>query len=296
MKPGRSLWGDAIQRLKKDRLAVVSFLIIVVYFIISITAGCNGIAVGYDTPTYKLNDKGHEIINSFAPPSFEHIFGTDIQGRDVFARVIQGSWISLYVALIMSVIYIIIAVLLGALSGYFGGWVDDLIQWFYQTVASIPGLLLLIALTFVLGKGLMNVAIALGVVGWVGLCRLMRAEFMKHKQRDYVLAAKSQGADSWRIMFKHILPNTIHIVIISFSLGFVHAIMGEVTLTFIGLGASAEQPSWGRMISEARSELARDPAVWWPLVGATAVMFIVCLAFNILGDAIRDALDPKLKV
>jgi peptide/nickel transport system permease protein len=123
----------------------------------------------------------------------------------------------------------------------------------------------------------------------------MRAEFLKHNGREYVLAAKAQGAGSFRIMFRHILPNTFHIVIISFSLGFVNAIMGEVTLTFIGLGAEAHQPSWGRMISDARAELARDPAVWWPIVGATTAMFIVCLAFNILGDALRDALDPKLK-
>jgi peptide/nickel transport system permease protein len=160
----------------------------------------------------------------------------------------------------------------------------------------VPGLLLLIALTFVLGKGLTNVAIALGVVGWVGLCRLMRAEYMKHKQRDYVLAAHALGAGHYRVIFKHILPNTLHIVIISFSLGFVRAIMGEVILTFIGLGAQAHEPSWGRMISEARAELARDPAVWWPLTGATVAMFIVCLAFNIFGDSLRDALDPKLKV
>jgi len=192
-------------------------------------------------------------------------------------------------------IYIAVAVALGALAGYFGGWVDDLIQWLYQTVASVPGLLLLIALTFALGKGLTNVAIALGAVGWVGLCRLMRAEYIKHKGRQYVLAARAQGAGDLRIMFRHILPNTFHIVIISFSLGFVNAIMGEVVLTFVGLGAQAHEPSWGRMITEARAELARDPAVWWPLAGATCAMFVVCLAFNIFGDALRDALDPKLK-
>jgi peptide/nickel transport system permease protein len=196
----------------------------------------------------------------------------------------------------MSLIYIVIAVVLGSLAGYFSGWVDDLIQWLYQTLASIPGLLLLIALTFVIGKGLTNVAIALGVVGWVGLCRLMRAEYLKHKERDYVLAATALGASSYRIIFRHILPNTFHIVIISFSLGFVRAIMGEVVLTFLGLGAEASEPSWGRMISDSRAELARDPAVWWPIVGATAAMFVVCLAFNIFGDSLRDALDPKLKV
>lgn len=294
-RPARSLWGDALHRLKKNRLAVLSFAIIVAYIVVAVLSGAGLIATDYDTPTTKIDEDGKEVTNSYAPPSAEHLLGTDIQGRDVLSRVIQGSWISLRVALIMSFIYIIIAVLLGALAGYFGGWVDDIIQWLYQTLASIPGLLMLIALTFVLGRGLTNVAIALGIVGWVGLCRLMRAEFLKHKQRDYVLAAKAQGAGNFRIMFRHILPNTFHIVIISFSLGFVRAIMGEVVLTFVGLGAEAHEPSWGRMISEARAELARDPAVWWPLAGATVAMFIVCLAFNIFGDALRDALDPKLR-
>jgi len=295
-KPPRSLWGDALHRLRKDRLAVISFCIIILYLVISILSGAGLIATDYDEPTYKTNEKGREVLNYYSPPGSEHILGTDIQGRNVFSRVLQGTWISLRVALIMSLIYIVIAVLLGALAGYFSGWVDDLIHWLYQTLASVPGLLMLIALTFVLGKGLNNVAIALGVVGWVGLCRLMRAEFLKHKTRDYVLAAKAQGAGHRRIMFRHILPNTFHIVIISFSLGFVRAIMGEVVLTFVGLGAQAHEPSWGRMISEARAELARDPAVWWPLAGATAAMFVVCLAFNIFGDSLRDALDPKLKV
>jgi len=361
-EPGRSLWGDALYRLRRDKLSVFSFTIIVLYLIVAISAGLGLIATKYDDPFYKADEweaagllksmsgtiedgspadaaigeclaaldkdgkeamirllpaavreiagTGHanladklkeigrrmESTDSYAPPSWKHILGTDIQGRDVFQRVVQGTWISLQVALIMSVIYIVIAVFLGSLAGYFGGWVDDIIQWVYQTLASVPGLLLLISLTFVLGQGLMNVAIALGVVGWVGLCRLMRAEYLKHKERDYVLAAKALGAGHFRIIFRHILPNTFHLVIISFSLGFVSAIMSEVVLTFIGLGAKADEPSWGRMISEARAELARDPAVWWPLAGATAAMFVVCLAFNIFGDSLRDALDPKLKV
>jgi peptide/nickel transport system permease protein len=294
--PVRSLWQDAIHRLTKNRLAVISFFIILLYLTVALLSGLGLIATRYDEQAYKTDPSGVSVLDSYRPPCFDHLLGTDIQGRDVLSRVIQGSWISLRVALTMSVIYITIAVILGALAGYFGGWVDDLIQWIYQTLASIPGLLLIIALTFVLGKGLTNVAIALGLVGWVSLCRLMRAEYLKHKSRDYVLAAKAQGIGDFRIMFRHIFPNTLHIVIISFSLGFIHAIMGEVVLTFVGLGAQSHEPSWGRMISEARAELARDPAVYWPLLSATVAMFIVCLAFNIFGDALRDSLDPKLKV
>lgn len=362
-RPGRSLWGDALHRLRRDRFAVISFFVIATYLIIAVLSGTGLIATGYDEVNYKAGESqastvlegilresepgpglrkslkeaiatlkadgkkaflrfleslevrvskqaGCEDIaarllelkedmttaDAYSPPSWKHLTGTDIHGRDVLSRVIQGSWISLRVALVMSAIYIVIAVVLGAIAGFFGGWVDDIILWFYQTTASIPGILLLVALTFVLGKGLGNVAIALGLVGWVGLCRLMRAEFIKHRDRDYVLAARAQGAGNWRIMFRHILPNTFHIVIISFTLGFVGAIMGEVILTFLGLGAQAHVPSWGRMISEAQSELFRQPSVWWPLTGATIAMFIVCLAFNIFGDSLRDALDPKLKV
>lgn len=281
-----SLWRDAIKRIRKDKLAVASLVVILIYSGLAVATYQNWIFRNYNAPN---------TANSYLPPSLSHPLGTDIQGRDILARTVHGTKISMSVGIVTGAIYIPIAILLGALAGYFGGKVDDIIQWIYQTLASVPDLLLLIALTFVLGKGLINVYIAIGITGWVGLCRLMRAEFMKHKERDYVVAATALGAGHFRIMFRHILPNTLHIVIINFSLRFVGAIASEVFLSYVGVGVEPGKPSWGLMISGARAELAREPAVWWPLFAATSAMFLICLAFNIFGDSLRDALDPKLR-
>ena len=194
--------------------------------------------------------------------------------------------------MISSFIAIPIGITLGAIAGYFGGWVDEVIVWFYTTFSSIPGIMLLMSIAFVLGKGITTVYIALGLTSWVGLCRLIRGEVLKHKNREYVQAASALGAGHGRKLFKHIIPNVSHIVIIFTSLQFQVAIKSEVILSYIGLGVSG-QPSWGTMIDDAKMELARG--VSWQLWSATFAMFFVVLAFNILGDALRDALDPKLK-
>jgi ABC-type dipeptide/oligopeptide/nickel transport system permease subunit len=210
----------------------------------------------------------------------------------VFYKVIQGTRIAMSVGLVSSMISIPIGVGLGALAGYFGGWIDDVISWFYTTLASIPNIMLLIAITYVMGKGIVAIYVALGITSWIGLARVIRGEFMKHKQRDYVVAANSLGATHTSRIFRHILPNVSHFVIINFSIQFMGAIKSEVILSFLGLGVQG-QPSWGVMIDDAKLELARG--VWWQLAGATVAMFFVVLAFNILGDALRDALDPKIK-
>jgi peptide/nickel transport system permease protein len=210
----------------------------------------------------------------------------------VFAKVIHGTKIAMSVGLITSLIAIPIGVVIGALAGYFGGWVDDIISWFITTFSSIPNIMLLISITLIMGKGLLSVYLALGMTGWVGLARLIRGEVMKHKEREYVQAASALGGGHYRKLFVHILPNVTHLVIINTSLQFQTAIKSEVILSYLGLGVQGE-PSWGTMIDDARMELARG--VWWQLAGATLAMFIIVLAFNILGDALRDALDPKLK-
>lgn len=225
-------------------------------------------------------------------PSAEHIFGTDIFGRSVFQKVVRGTQVAMSVGLATSLIAIPIGVVLGAVAGYFGGWVDDFITWLYTTFSSIPNIMLLISITMILGKGLFAVYVALGATSWVTLCRLIRGEVMKHKEREYVQAAGAIGGGHIRKLFLHILPNVTHIVIINTSLQFQVAIKSEVILSYLGLGVQGE-PSWGTMIDDAKLELARG--VWWQLAGATLAMFIIVLAFNILGDALRDSLDPKLK-
>jgi ABC-type dipeptide/oligopeptide/nickel transport system permease subunit len=277
-----SLWKDAFIRLSKDKLALFSLVIVVVYFMIAILSAMGLIA----------SDWSQEVGASNLAPSLDHFFGTDIFGRSVLQKVIRGTQVAMSVGVAASIIAIPIGVILGALAGYFGGWIDDFVTWLYTTFSSVPNIMLLISITLILGKGIVSVYIALGATSWVTLCRLIRGEVMKHKEREYVQAAGAIGGGHMRKLFRHILPNVTHIIIINTSMQFQIAIKSEVILSYLGLGVQGE-PSWGTMIDDAKLELVRG--VWWQLAGATVAMFFILLAFNILSDALRDALDPKLK-
>jgi len=181
------------------------------------------------------------------------------------------------------------------MAGYFGKRVDDVIQYSYSVINSIPDILLLIAVLLVLGRSLTMLCVALGISAWVGLCRLIRGETLKHRDRDYVRAARALGVGPFRIMFKHILPNLLPTVIISVTLGFSVLVLYETILSYLGIGVEAGTGSWGNMIDAARMELARDPIIWWNLAGATTALFLLVLAFNMFGDALRDAIDPRLR-
>lgn len=277
-----SLWLDAFKRLKTDKTAMLSLFIVVAYSLVALLSAVGWLAADWAT----------EVGGSNLPPGADFIFGTDIFGRDVFRKVLRGTQIAMSVGVATALISIPIGVILGALAGYFGGWVDDFITWLYTTISSIPNIMLLISITMILGKGLFAVYIALGATSWVTLCRLIRGEVMKHKEREYVQAASAIGGGHFRKLFKHILPNVTHIVIINTSLQFQIAIKSEVILSYLGIGVQGE-PSWGTMIDDAKLELSRG--VWWQLASATLAMFLIVLAFNLLGDALRDSLDPKLK-
>lgn len=284
-KPQRnSLWWDAYRRLKKDKVAVVSFWVIIAYVVVAFLAG-----VGILFPDVAVSD----TANQYLPFSWEHPFGTDVLGRDILARAVHGITTALSIGLIASGISLLIGIVLGSLAGYYGGKVDAFIVWLYTTIDSIPYILLIPSLTFVLGRGLINVYIAVGVTSWVTLCRMIRGEFMKHKNRDYVQAAEVLGASDTRKIFKHILPNVTHLAFVQFGLGFVSAIKIEVILSYLGLGVDPRTPSWGIMIDDAKLELARP--FWGNLVAATLFMFGLILAFNLFNDALRESLDPKLK-
>lgn len=210
----------------------------------------------------------------------------------MLARLVQGTRIAYSVGIITSLIAIPIGVILGCLAGYFGGRVDDFIVWLYSTFASMPGLLFILAIAMVVpGQGLLGVYLGIGLTTWVGLCRLVRGEVMKHKEQTYVQAAKALGLSSGRIMFKHILPNIMHVVIVTFTLRFPAAVGTEVFMSFLGIGVQGE-PSWGLMITTARQRLWQG--MWWEMTFVTIALFLLVLAFNLLGDALRDALDPKL--
>lgn len=313
---GMSLWRDAWRRLIQGRMARLCILIIaamtavavygeVVYWRYNII---DANPPGWLVPAQKaliavLN--AEPVRGQFAPydvqdlsrqyqaPGWEHMMGTDGLGRDVFQRLIQGTRIAFQVGIVTSLIAIPIAVLLGCLAGYFGGWVDDVIVWIYSTFACMPSLLFILAIAMIAGKGLTGVFLGVGLTTWVGLCRLIRGEVMKHKSRTYVHAAVAAGLSHFRIIFRHILPNVLHLVIISFSLRFPAAIGTEVVMSFLGIGVQ-DQPSWGLMIGNARLRLWHG--VWWEMGFTTVAIFLMVLAFNMLGDALRNALDPRLRV
>jgi peptide/nickel transport system permease protein len=220
----------------------------------------------------------------------KHWFGTDILGRDVLQLTLKGARVALLLGGLTSLIVIPLALLFGMSAGYFGGRVDDAVFFLISTLASIPSLLLLIALIMVLGRGTVQVCFAMGVTSWVGFARVIRGETLKLRELDYVSAARALGASDLRILVRHVLPNVMHLVVITFVLLFSGMVLTEAILAFLGIGLDG---SWGQMIDQARDELARDPIIAWNLLSASAALFFLILAVNLVGDTIRDILDPR---
>jgi len=229
-------------------------------------------------------------------------FGGDQLGRDVLSKVIKGAQVSITVGLAAALMATFIGTVLGAIGGYFGGPAGDFLEWVYNVFTAIPYILLVFALAAVLksgplagtlGSGAWTVVIILGLVGWTGIYRLVRGEYMKHREREYVRAAEAIGASHASRMFTHILPNISHVILVQLSLYVVGFIKAEVILSFLGLGVPIDMVSWGTMLSEAQTELVLGK--WWQLVAATVCMATFVTAFALLTDALRDALDPKLR-
>lgn len=240
------------------------------------------------TPSYNAVN----LDERYKPPSAEYWFGTDNLGRSVGERLVQGARIAFHVGIMTSLIAIPLGVALGLLGGYFGGWIDSFVVWLCATVASMPGLLFILAISLVVGQGLLGIYLGIGLTTWVGVCRTIRAETMKHVARPYVQAAKTLGYSHSRIMLRHILPNVAHIMLIQFSIRFPSAVATEVFISFLGIGVQGE-PSWGVMINNARLRLWQG--VWWEMAFTTLAIFILVLVFNHLADYLRDKLDPALR-
>jgi peptide/nickel transport system permease protein len=278
----------------------------------------------------ELVDYKYHPDEAYAPPSWSFVdaegqkhfspaawFGFDFSGHSVFWQVFYGARTALLITVLTSVIVLLIGTSLGLIAGYFGGWIDDLITWVYSVVSTIPWLLLVIAVTYTLQQNaaladsstvaptafdrvihnffpedLVIVILSLGLTDWVSLCRLIRGETLKLRDSDMVAAGRALGLSELRILFRHILPNVSHLIIITFTLGAVGYLQVEVVLAFLGLGVSSK-PSWGHMIDDAKMTLLRG--VWWEVTAATVAIFIICMALTVLGDALRDALDPKLR-
>lgn len=243
-----------------------------------------------------------------------HIFGTDKVGNDVFYEAIKSIRTGLLIGSLTMLFMLPFAITLGVLAGYFGGKADDVIQYIYTTISSIPGILLIAAavlsiqifisnhpdLFSTIGQQadlrLVALCLILGLTGWTGLCRVLRAETFKLRELDYVAAAKTLGVSWSRILTNHIIPNVMHIIIVSIILDFSLLVLAEAVLTYVGVGVDPSTISWGNMIDSARMELAREPVVWWPLTAAFCFMFLFVLALNLFGDALRNALDPRSEV
>jgi peptide/nickel transport system permease protein len=218
--------------------------------------------------------------------------GADKWGRDVLAKVIKGTEISLFVGLSAALLATLIGTVLGACAGFLGGAIDDLLEWFYNVFTSIPGILLILAFAAVLRPGMLNIVLVLGLTGWTGIYRLVRAEYLRHGAMEYVSAAESVGASAASRMFVHILPNVAHVSLVQLSQHVVSFIKAEVILSFLGFGVPLDRVSWGTMLAEAQSELVTG--VWWQLLAATVSMAVLVTAFSLLTDSLRDALDPRL--
>ncbi|MDI1224272.1 MULTISPECIES: ABC transporter permease [Acinetobacter] len=360
------LWRLAMRRLKADRIAMLSLLVLLCYFIILVLSMTGVIAsnwnkevaVSYAPPTfigadqntqdsakkaatvealpenpvdplkdvikelnteiateqasggaidyYGIQDPLAEDMKAIDQQLGGHLldqqselkqtlpFGADKWGQDVVLKTIKGAETSIIVGLISALLAVVIGTFLGAIAGYFGGWVDDILNWFYNIFTSIPYLLLVLAIAAVLQqKGILSIVLILGLTGWTGVFRLIRAEYMKHNSREYVLAAKAIGVSNTRRMFVHIFPNVSHIALVQMSILVVAFIKSEVILSFLGFGVPVGVVSWGSMLNEAQSELILGK--WWQLVAASVAMAVLVTAFSMFTDALRDALDPKLK-
>lgn len=309
---------DAVARLKRERRVTIAFGVILTYFLIGFLDSILIPGTGKIEPASLLDlifsfiqqertysapfaDRMTGIMHGTENDPINqvqglHLLGTDINGYDVLVKVLKGCRTALFLAFGSSIISFPIGIMLGVLAGYFGGWLDDLIVWLYTTVASIPFILFVIAFLTVFGRDLFWICVAFGLTSWVGLARLIRGETLKHKSLDYITAARAAGVPTPRILWRHLVPNLMHLVIITFSLASSSIILAESVLTFIGIGVEPGTDSWGIMLVEAQQELTRSPSVWWVFAGASFLGILpLVLCLNIFGDALRDALDPRLR-
>jgi peptide/nickel transport system permease protein len=221
-------------------------------------------------------------------------FGADKWGHDIIKKTIKGGETSIVVGLVAALLAVALGTIFGALSGYYGGVVDDLFNWFYSIFTAIPSVLMILSVAAVLQqKGVLTIVLILGLTGWTGPYRLIRAEYIKHKAREYVMAADAIGASDWRKMFHHIFPNVSHVALVQMSILVVGFIKAEVILSFLGFGVPVGVVSWGSMLNEAQNELILGR--WWQLSAAAIAMALLVTAFSLFTDALRDALDPKIK-
>lgn len=281
-RPSTTYWQDAWRRLKENRLAMTGLGILIFIALMAL--------FGPLVSTYSYSDQNLLMAN--LPPSSDHWFGTDNLGRDLFIRVVYGARISIAIGIVASLINFFVGVIYGGISGYMGGRVDSVMMRIVDIMYGIPLLLYVIMLMVVLGSGLVNIFIALGFVYWLRMARIVRGQILALKEQEFVLAAKLVGASTWRILVRHLIPNSMGSIIITMTLAIPEAIFTEAFLSFIGLGVAAPMASWGVLASEGAANLRSYP---YQLFFPALAISITMLAFNFLGDGLRDALDPRMR-
>ena len=328
------VWAAAWRRFRGDRVGMVSMVVVAAFALLVVLAAGGVVASGWQAekgvpnapPTF-MGPAAKETSTTIPVPSGPNVdisavdplapryaewaerakqyqtteaaraetlpFGGDRLGRDVLAKAIKGTEISLFVGVAAALVATLIGTVLGALAGFFGGRMGDFLEWLYNVFTSIPDILLIFAFAAVVGRGVESVVLILALTGWTGIYRQVRAEFLKHSVREYVRAAEAVGASAASRIFRHILPNVSHVILVQLSILVVGFIKAEVILSYLGLGVRVDQVSWGTMLAEAQSELILGH--WWQLAAATLFMAVFVTAFSLMTDALRDALDPKLR-
>lgn len=279
-RPHRTLWRDAFYRLIANRLALFGMIIILAIAFMAVFAP---LVAPYD---YREQNWGE----TYQSPSMDWPLGTDDVGRDMLSRMIYGARVSMAVGLGAQVIVLLIGVPIGAIAGYAGGKVDNALMRFVDVMYAFPQLLFVILIMAMLGRGLQNIFIAIGITGWVILARVSRAEFLSARNRDYIVSAHAAGAGPWRIITKHILPNALTPIIVTVTFGIPLAIFTEASLSFVGVGISPPTPSWGYMVGQNQTYLN---SYWFLSVFPALAIALVMMAFTFFGDGLRDALDPR---
>ena len=269
-------------RFFRDKLAAGGLAIVLALFLVS---ALTPLLAPYDPSAI-------DVDNILASPSAAHLFGTDELGRDVFTRMLFGAGISLKVGFVAVGIATLIGVLLGAVSGYYGGWVDIVVMRFVDIMLCFPSFFLILAVIAFLEPSIFNIMAVIGLTSWMGITRLVRAEFLSLKERDFVLAARAMGASAPRIIFIHILPNAMAPVLVSATLGIASAVLVESALSFLGIGVQPPTPSWGNILTQGQSTLG---VAWWLSFYPGMAILVTVLGYNLLGEGIRDAIDPRLR-
>ena len=334
-RPADGVWRAAWRRFRRDRVGMVSLAIVFGYALLIAVAGSGLVARHWQdevalpdappafagarvreaeqaaaasapaanvdisdvdplAPRYKeWNERAAQYHAQVKPIADTLPLGGDRLGRDVLAKALKGTQISVSVGVLAAIVATLIGAALGAIAGFFGGWLGDFVEWLYNVFTSVPDILLFFAFAAVFGRGISTLVMILGLTGWTGQYRQVRAEFIKHSRREYVRAAEAIGANAGVRMFRHILPNVSHVILVRMSLMVVGFIKAEVILSYLGLGVAIDQVSWGTMLNEAQTELILGH--WWQLATATVFMAVFVTAFSLMADALRDALDPKLR-